>query len=121
MRFVLRFIYLFLICRVDPTSKVTIESLKDGGTGSGKKHPRGVARQTSHPPLMKRLKKNFHRQTSALHSTTGPIASSSSKSSEGGDLMLKPSTTWFGKNAKQIPSLESGFLVQVRIMIFLIK
>ncbi|KAJ8304948.1 hypothetical protein KUTeg_018531 [Tegillarca granosa] len=98
--------------RVESPNKITIESLKDGGTGSGKKHSRGVARQSSHPPLMKRLKKNFHRQNSALHSAMGSTASSS-KGGEGADLMLKPSTTWFGKNAKQIPSLENGFLVQI--------
>ena len=34
------------------------------------------------------------------------------------ELTLVPSTTKSGKNAKQVPSLEHGFLVQVRIIVY---
>ena len=70
-------------------------------------------RQQSHPPLLKSLKKMlpvFTRATSMVPSATDPSISSSAPLE---DLNLVPLSTLDGRNAKKIPSIEDGFLIQI--------
>lgn len=75
--------------------------------------PPAPKRQQSHPPLLKSLKKmlpSFSRATSMVPSATDPSISSSAPLE---DLNLVPLSTLDGKNAKKVPSLNDGFLIQI--------
>lgn len=70
-------------------------------------------RQHSHPPILKSLKKLLpilSRATSMVPSATDPNISSSAPLE---DLTLVPLSTLDGRNAKNIPSIEDGFLIQI--------
>lgn len=76
------------------------------GDGKGKCR---LLRQSSHPKMLKdklRLRQ-LHKQLSA----GAPACSDEAAFIDG--LNLQASSTKSGKNAKQVPSLEYGFLVQV--------
>ncbi|KAL3886417.1 hypothetical protein ACJMK2_026414 [Sinanodonta woodiana] len=68
-------------------------------------------RQSSHPPLLKQLRKLLFskRSTSMVTSATEPIIASQYTE----DLSLMPLSTFVGRNAKKIPPLNDGFLVQL--------
>ncbi|XP_021359359.1 poly [ADP-ribose] polymerase 6-like [Mizuhopecten yessoensis] len=80
---------------------------------AGKGPPvKGTMRQASHPPILKKIKRGFGRQTSSVATASAPKEGASQDQSSS-DLTLVPSSTWLGKNAKRVPSLEHGFLVQL--------
>ncbi|XP_045183345.2 protein mono-ADP-ribosyltransferase PARP6-like [Mercenaria mercenaria] len=68
----------------------------------------GIKRQLSHPTILNKLKRMFPgltRTTSVMHEYSSPGMLE--------DLNLMPLSTLDGKNAKNIPSIADGFLVQV--------
>ncbi|XP_033749890.1 LOW QUALITY PROTEIN: protein mono-ADP-ribosyltransferase PARP6-like [Pecten maximus] len=89
------------------------QKLPDGPEKTAKAPPvKGTMRQTSHPPILKKIKRGFGRQTSSIATASG----SKEKTSQGQtstDLTLVPSSYLAGENAKRVPSLEHGFLVQM--------
>ncbi|XP_060070702.1 protein mono-ADP-ribosyltransferase PARP6-like [Ylistrum balloti] len=95
---------------------INSETRKKGPEGSEKTGSRPPAkstmRQTSHPPILKKIKRGFGRQISSMATVSGPKEGTSQGQSST-DLTLVPSSTWLGKNAKRVPSLEHGFLAQL--------
>ena len=95
-------------------SDLTLDIVQDIEDESVKaSRPPRPKRQQSHPPLLKSLKKmlpGFSRATSMVPSATDPSISASAPLE---DLNLVPLSTLDGKNAKKIPSIEDGFLIQI--------
>lgn len=103
-----------LLSNPESCTDLTLDIEQDIGEESVKSHkPPPPKRQQSHPPLLKSLKKmlpSFSRATSMVPSATDPNISSSAPLE---DLNLVPLSTLDGKNAKKVPSVEDGFLIQV--------
>ena len=102
-----------LLSNPESCTDITLDLQQDIADESCKTKPPAPKRQQSHPPLLKSLKKmlpGFNRATSMVPSATDPNISSSAPLE---DLNLVPLSTLDGKNAKKIPSIEDGFLIQI--------
>lgn len=103
-----------LLSNPESCTDLTLDLEQDIGEEVLKQNkPPPPKRQQSHPPLLKSLKKmlpSFSRATSMVPSATDPNISSSAPLE---DLNLVPLSTLDGRNAKKIPSLEDGFLIQI--------
>ncbi|KAL5005203.1 hypothetical protein ScPMuIL_018659 [Solemya velum] len=95
-----------LLCH--PESCTDLEVGKPAEERATKTNP---SRQFSHPPPTKRMKKNrfYSKQRSMIASATAPNL----QLPEIEDLNLIPTSTLDGRNAKRVPSLQNGFLVQM--------
>lgn len=93
------------------TAQASDSSLPPKPSGSG------YRRQTSHPSGAKRIKK-----ISRLHSVDPKDIPKDpgiiDLTKDGDDFTLVPTSLWFGKKSKRIPSPNLGFLIQVRAMLY---
>ena len=102
-----------LLSNPESCTDITLDTEQDIADEQFKAKPPAPKRQQSHPPLLKSLKRmlpGFNRATSMVPSATDPSISSSAPLE---DLNLVPLSTLDGKNAKKIPSIENGFLIQI--------